>query len=408
MNEPSTVELTITAMGDKGEGLSLLDGNRIFVPYALPGEKVRAIVAGTRASVLDTIEPSADRVDPSCEHFGSCGGCQLQHWDVEAYRTWKRGLVVQQLERAGLETEVRPLVDAHGTGRRRATLHATGVFAGFSAWRSHEIHRLDTCPILVDALKDAPKIAVACAQLIGACDVSFTASDTGLDVSIRTKAKQKSKHRIDFAPLARKFDLARIAVDREVMLQRREPTLKIGLATIALPVASFLQATRSGEETLAKLVEEATGKVKRLADLFSGVGPFALRAAEKAQVFAVDNDKEAVAACDVALQMTPGLKRLGVEVRDLFRDPFVAKELEKFDAVIVDPPRAGAQAQMEELALTKIKKIISVSCDPTSFARDAKILVQGGYKLEWVTPVDQFLWSSHVEMVALFTKKRPR
>lgn len=402
MQNRTTIELTVTAMGDKGEGLAEANGERVFVPYALPGETVRAILDGQRASVLDMVKTSSERVSPPCKHFGSCGGCQLQHWSLEAYRAWKRGLVVQQLARAGLSVPVRDIIDAHGVGRRRATLHATGAYAGFTAWHSHDIHPLDTCPILVPALSAAPKIAIACAQLVGACDVALTASDSGLDVSIRTKSKQKG--RVDFAPLARKFDLARVAVNAEVAIMRRQPNLAVGKAFVDLPVASFLQATTLGEQTLGALVLEALGKAKRVADLFCGVGPFALRIAEKSQVFAVDSDKAAVAACDAALQATPGLKRIGVEARDLFRDPLVVSELAKFDAVVVDPPRAGAQAQMRELANSKIKTIVAVSCDPMSFARDAAILIEGGYTLDWVAPVDQFMWSAHVEIVARFRK----
>jgi len=402
MQNQTTKELKVTAIGDKGEGMASIGGARIFVPYTLPGELVCAVVDGQRANVLDIVEPSPRRVTPPCAHFGSCGGCQLQHWETNAYRTWKRDLVIKQLQRAEIETEIRPIVDAHGQGRRRATLHATGTQAGFLTWRSHELHALDKCPILVPALDAAPQIAIACAQIAGPCDVAFTVSDTGLDVAVRTKSK--SRGRPDFAPLVRRFDLARIAINGEIAILRRQPVLILGTAIVELPVSGFLQATTLGEHTLAQLVCEALGKAKRTADLFCGLGPFALRIAEKSQVFAVDSDRHAVAACDAALQSTPGLKRIGTDVRDLFRDPLIVSELARFNAVVVDPPRAGAQAQMRELANSQVKKIVAVSCNLTSFARDARILIEGGYTLDWVAPVDQFLWSAHVELVARFSR----
>lgn len=400
VSEP--VELSIKAMGVRGEGVAELSGAPVYVSGVLPGETVRALIEGSHAVMTECLNPSPERVTPPCKHFGHCGGCQLQHWAPDAYRAWKRDLVVIALAHQGLEVPVNDLVAAYGDGRRRATLHATHEKAGFMSRRSHEIVALDHCPILVPALADAPALAVAIARLAGPCDIAFTATDTGLDIAL--PARTRITDRAALANLAHKNDIARISAGNEILIQRRVPQLTFGKATVALPPQSFLQATRAAEEVLAGLVNDHLGKAKKVADLFSGLGPFALRVAERAQIFAADSNAAAIAACDTALQATPGLKRIGTEVRDLFRDPYVTEELKKFDAVILDPPRAGAEAQCRELARSSVKTIISVSCDPRTFARDARILVDGGYKMGPVTPVDQFRYAAHVELVAAFRR----
>lgn len=393
-------DVEITAMGGRAEGLAMRAGERIFVPFALPGEKLRVLASDGRARIEAILAPSPDRIASFCPHFTLCGGCQLQHWRPEPYRQWKRELVVDALSRAGLDVPIAELVDAHGQGRRRVTFHATSETAGFSGWKSHDIHPIDMCPILVPALAAAPQIAADIGRLLGKCDVAITATDTGLDVAIRTKSRGKP----NLAPLASKHDLARLSRDGEILSLRRQPNLQIGLAPVDLPVDGFLQPTSAGETALSALVVEGVGKAKRVADLFSGVGPFALRVAEFAQTFAADSHGAAIAALDKAMQATPGLKRLGAETRDLVRDPLLAAELARFDAVIFDPPRAGAEAQARELAKSKVKRIVAVSCDPHTFSRDAAILTAGGYTLEKVTPLDQFRYTSHVECVGMFKR----
>lgn len=393
--------LDITAMGTRGEAIAQTAAERVFVPYALPGERIEARIDGQRGEIDVIMTPSADRVAPFCRHFTRCGGCQLQHWRDLPYRAWKRDLLVMALARAGIEAPVGDLADAHGKGRRRVTLRATPQGAGFTAWKSHDLEIVETCPILVPELEQGPAIAAAMSRHLGGnAEVLITATATGLDVALTAGTRLKP----DFAGLARKFDLARVALNGEVLILRRAPVIEIGAARLELPVAPFLQPTVLGEETLAGPVTAALAPARRVADLFSGVGTFALRLAEHSQVFAVDADARAVAACDKALQATPGLRRLGTETRDLFRDPLTAKELEKFDGLVFDPPRAGAEAQAREIAKTKIKRVVAVSCDPTSFAHDAAILIAGGYRLESVTPVDQFRYTAHLECVGVFRR----
>lgn len=396
--------LKLTEMGRHGEVMGEFDGRPVYVPYALPGEVVEADISGSHALLRDIVTPSTERIEAFCPHFTRCGGCQIQQWQSDAYRLWKRGLVVTALKNQGITAEVEPLIDAQGEGRRRATLHVRrtteGVIAGFNAARSHDIHPLDHCPILVPALAPAFDIARRIGALIGDCDVAFTASETGLDVDVTTKRKPTPA----LAALVETEKLARLSVNREPLVTRIPPEIAAGTASIRLPAGSFLQATRAGEATLAMLVIENLGKAKYVADLFCGVGVFALRLAGKVRAFAVDSDRSAIAALTEATRKASGLKPVEAKARDLFREPLVTRELKDFDVVIFDPPRAGAEAQARQLAKSTVKTVIAVSCDPASFARDARLLIEGGYRLTRVTPVDQFAFTAHVETVALFRR----
>lgn len=398
----SPVEVEITALGGRGEGIAQFEGETLFVPYALPSEKWRLVKRGGVVEPIENLAPAADRIDPHCEYFGNCGGCNVQHLAQQPYLEWKRDLVVTALNKAGIETEVAACLDASGEGRRRATLHATKGGAGFNRAKSHDLCAIDACPILHEGLRDASKIATQIAKSIGPHDAAFTLCDAGIDLAIRAK----SPHKADYASIAQRFDLARITLNGEIMIQRRSILLTIGTVQVALPQASFLQPTKAGEDILAELVFASIGKAKKVADLFCGVGPFALRLAQKYQTYAADSDGAAVAALDEVMQQTPGLKRIGVEQLDLFRRPLMPVDLKPFDCVVLDPPRAGAEAQIREIAKSKLKKLVYVSCDPTSFARDAKILIASGFELKKVTPVDQFVHSTHVELVGQFLRKK--
>jgi 23S rRNA (uracil1939-C5)-methyltransferase len=396
------IEITIDSIGQRGDGIAQFGDERLFVPFALPGERIRAERDGSRANLIEVLQASSDRVDPPCPHFGHCGGCSLQHMAPAAYAAFKRNLVVEPLRRAGLEPSVAELVDARGAGRRRTTMHVRGREAGYMRARSHDVFDLDTCPILVPGLAAvAPRIARALAPLAGQCEASFTLTDTGLDLSVRSERKLRSEQ---LAGFAREHRLARLIFNGEPVYMARVPTLRMGKSVVELPPASFLQATAAAEEALANLVLAGVGTAKTVADLFCGVGPFALRLAAQARVYAADSDRLAVAALQKAVNHTQGLKPVTAQARDLFRDPLAPIELDRHDAVVFDPPRAGAEAQARELARSKVKTIVAVSCDPTSFARDAAILVGSGYTLRSVTPVDQFAYAAHVELVAIFRR----
>jgi len=411
-----TEQLTIARLGHRGDGVADTPSGPVYVPYTLPGETVTVEpVAGhpDRRHLVHVDKPSQERVAPICKHFTQCGGCALQHWSLAEYHLWKRNRVIEALEQAGLVAPVEPLIDAHGDGRRRCVLHGRrGEHAvlevGFTAPRAHHIVPIDVCPILAPGLVGAVDAAWAIAETLRhegkPLDIQATATDSGLDIDLRGSGPLSPQQMAALARVAAEHKLARLTRHGELVAQTTQPMLTVGRMQVALPPGAFLQATAAGEAALAKLALAHVGKAKRVADLFCGVGPFALRLAETARVSAADSDANAIAALKRAAAATQGLKPVEVAQRDLFRRPFVASELKAFDAVLFDPPRQGAQAQARELANSAVPVVVAVSCDATSFARDAAILVGGGYRIGPVTPVDQFRYSHHVEIVAPFTR----
>jgi 23S rRNA (uracil1939-C5)-methyltransferase len=408
--------LHITDIGHRGDGIATVDGEAVFTPYTLPGETVDADrVPGhpDRRHLLRVIEPSPDRVEPFCPHFGICGGCATQHWALPPYRAWKRSLVVSALEAAGIKTEIAELIDAHGDGRRRAVLHARQgtkeiVEVGFSALRAHVIVPIDRCPVLAPsmtgAIEAAWKIADVMSPLGKPLDIHVTGTTNGLDIDVRGSGPLDPKRLAALAKAAASGPIARITRHGEMVTQTRAPAIRMGKALVQLPPGPFLQATEAGEETLAGLVVLRAGKAKAVADLFCGLGPFALRLAETCRVTAIDSDQPAIDALARAAQSTPGLKPVAAQKRDLFRGPLSAQELNSFDAIVFDPPRQGAELQAREIAKSKCRNVIAVSCNAATFARDAALLIAGGYRLERVTPVDQFKYTAHVEMVGQFVR----
>jgi 23S rRNA (uracil1939-C5)-methyltransferase len=408
--------LTIDQVGHRGDGMAEVSGQPIFVPYALPGDRVEvASVAGhpDRRRLLRIAAPSPDRIEPFCPHFGICGGCAIQHWRDESYRAWKRGIVVEQLRHARIDCDVAPLVDAHGEGRRRIVVHARigarGVQrVGFSAALSHEIVPIDHCPILAPALGDALRVAEAAATVLRptgkALDIQFTATRNGLDADLRGSGALSPTVVTALATLAQQFRLARLTRHGELIALRASPVINIGKAEVVLPPGGFLQATAAGEDALGTRVLAACGAATEVADLFCGVGPFALRLAERARVRAYDLDAPAIEALGKAVQTSKGLKPMRVEARDLFRRPLAAAELRDVTAVVFDPPRQGALAQAQQLAASRVPVVVAVSCNPATFVRDARILIDGGYHIGQVEPIDQFRHTPHVELVARFTR----
>lgn len=408
--------LLIDHLGQKGDGVAKTAAGPVFVPYALPGETVRVVRDGDRGQLVEIIAPAQSRIAAICPLFTRCGGCAAQHMDEGLYKAWKRQQVVTTLERAGVTAPVADLVDAHGAGRRRVTFHARregiGMMVGFMAARSHDLVAVEACPVLAPGLARAPAVAQLLANRLGGSnkplDLQVTASDTGLDVDIRGHGPAGDKLRLSLTEAAERLDLARLSMHGEIIVERRSPLQKMGKAMVAPAPGGFLQATALGEETIAALVVSALPKVKRVADLFAGCGPFSFRLAGKAQVHAVESEKAAILALTRAAGATQGLKQITSETRDLFRRPLLEHELNAFDAVVLDPPRAGAEAQARRLAASKVASVVYVSCDVGSFARDAAILIAGGYALEGVTPIDQFRYSAHIELVGLFRRAGKR
>ena len=411
-----TLCLTIERLGAKGDGVAAGPDGAIHIPFALPGEEVEIErmpeKPSERAKLIAVKHPSPQRIKPICGLFTLCGGCAIQHLEDGAYREWKRALVETSLKRNGLDTEIAPLVDGHGDGRRRVTFHARyidgRVQVGFMEARSHSLVEIPACPVLVPEAAAAPSVAQRLAEaLVHArkpLDFVITCTQSGYDVDIRGHGALSANGRATITRLADTLDLARVSLHGDVVVERRQPIVSMGRSLVVPAPGAFLQATALGETLLAQAVLDATAGRKRIADLFSGCGPFTLRLAERADVHAVETEAAMLQALDRAMRHTERLHRVTMERRDLFKRPLLVPELNEFDAVVIDPPRAGAEAQTRFLAQSSVPTVVSVSCDATTFARDAAVLVAGGYTFERAQPIDQFKYSPHVEIVGVFRK----
>lgn len=432
-DDVQSVELTIEALGAEGDGIATMptgmpgEGEKIFVPLALPGERVRTRLVRTgeqrRAVLEEVLSPSPDRVAPVSRHFGACGGCSMQHLAPEPYRAWKRGILLTALSQAGIsDATVEPLVSVAPGSRRRATWFARRgadgkVIIGFLARASHDIVDMRECPVLapqlvalLDPLRD---LLGRMLPPGGRAEVVANLLETGVDLLLRAPGTLPPALRQMLAGFAAQRDLVRLswqALTRpgttappwEPIVERRPARVLFGKVAVALPPGAFLQATKEGEEVLVGEAVKATAGAKRVADLFSGAGAFTFPLAAQSQVHAVDSSKTLIAALRRAADAAGIGGRISTEVRDLTKRPLVADELKKFDAVVFDPPRAGASSQAGRIAAARIPLVVAVSCNPATFARDAKLLIDGGYVMEKVVPVDQFLWTPHLELVAVF------
>ena len=410
---PQLRELEVLRVGTQGDGIA---EGPVYLPFTLPGERVRAAVQAGRGEVTEVLAPSPERQAPPCAHFHACGGCALQHWAEPGYLAWKANLIREALSREELETEIlAPVASAPGS-RRRLALHARPggegeARLGYKARGSWTLVDIEVCPIadprLVEAFPALRRLAAAFLEHPrSAPTLHVTWTETGLDVDVtgveRRTGGLSGDARLRAAEAAQVAGLARVTLAGETVYQARRPLVRFGQAVVALPPGGFLQATAEAEQAMAAFVVEAAGGADRVADLFCGAGTFALRLAERSQVLAADASAEAISALAEALGSTPGLRQITAEARDLFRRPMLAQELKGVQAVVFDPPRAGAEAQAGQIAASGAARVIGVSCNPATFARDARILVAGGFALERVLPVDQFLWSPHVELVGVF------
>lgn len=408
--------VTIDAIAHRGDGVARVDDGAIYVPYTLPGEIVEVEpVRGhpDRRHLLRVERASPERIAPACPHFGICGGCAIQHWREDRYRDWKRDQVVATLAAAGLDAPVGDLIDAHGRGRRRMVLHARRgthdiLQVGFASLNSHQVVPIDHCPVLVPELNGAFDAAWEIAEALKPTDkpldIQVTATETGLDVDVRGSGRLAPARMAELAGLAERHRLARLTRHGELIALYAQPLVTMGTARVPLPPGAFLQATEAGEEKLAERALALCGKARRVADLFCGVGPFALRLAKTATVAAFDAEAAAIDALRKAARSAERLKPVTAETRDLFRRPLVPDELNAFDAVIFDPPRQGAEAQARQLAASAVPLVVAISCNATTFARDAALLEKGGYRLCEVTPVDQFRHTPHTELVARLSR----
>jgi 23S rRNA (uracil1939-C5)-methyltransferase len=406
--------LTITALGHEGDGIAETANGKVFVPFTLSGETVTATVEGERGHLVSIETPSPDRVDPACRHFGTCGGCALQHWAPEQYQAWKRDLVVHAFAQRGIETEVSPVVPVAPHTRRRAVFTLArddkGLALGFNKRDSHDVLAIEECPLLVPEIETRrDKLVALAGRLVDQgkrVRMTVVSTDTGLDVSLEGARKPG---RADYEALGRAAvdgAICRLTVDGAEIVMSRVPELRNDPVVLYPSPGGFLQATAPSELAMADLVDAAIGKSGPVLDLFSGIGTFTLKLARRFPVLAVEGDDTLLKALDRSMRYSTGIRAITTRRRDLFLNPMVPVELKPFKAVVFDPPRAGAKAQAEMLAKSDVPRIIGVSCNPATLARDARILIDGGYKLTSVTPVDQFLWSGHVEVVATFELAR--
>ncbi|MBW6505334.1 MAG: class I SAM-dependent RNA methyltransferase [Rhodobacteraceae bacterium] len=410
------MRLTIARLGHLGDALAEGPGGTVFVPRALPGEVVEGEVAAGRMAALAIITPSPDRVCPSCPHYRACGGCDLQHASDAFVAGWKVDVVRSALAGQGLAAPVRAVHTSPPASRRRATLAGrrtkAGALVGFHARASGTVVEVAQCAVLCPELL-AVLPCLQAATVLGAsrkAEVAYTLSlsDAGVDVAATGGKDADATLLQAIAQLAEAHDLARLVWNGTPVAGRRPAQQSFGPARVVPPPGAFLQATREGEAALLAGVREAVNGASRLADLFAGCGTFALPLAMQAEVHAVEGDATMVSALLAGARGAGGLKRVSAEARDLFRRPLLPDELARFDAVVLDPPRAGAEAQVAMLAQSGVRTLAYVSCNPVTFARDARMLLGAGFALDWLDVVDQFRWSAHVELVARFSKTPPQ
>ena len=406
------MKVTIDRLGHLGDGIAQGPLGAIFVPGILPGEEVEGELQGDQLADFRIVKPSVNRVKPPCSHAKTCGGCMMQHASDAFVADWKLGIVKGALAGQGLEAEFRPIITSPPKSRRRATIAArrtkTGALMGFHARASDMVVEVPNCQLLhPDLIATFPGLQ-ALVKLGGSrtAEVSLTVtrSLSGADVMVVGGKPLDGQLQLELARVTETYGFARLTWNGDTVALRTAPMQRFGRALVSPPPGAFLQATVEGEQALLRTVALAIGSAKKVVDLFAGVGTFALPLAERAEVHAVEGEAAMTAALAKAANNTEGLKRVTVETRDLFRRPLEDDEFKGVEAVVIDPPRAGAEAQMAVLARSKVPVIASVSCNPISFARDAKVLIAGGYHLDWVQVVDQFRWSAHVELVAKFSR----
>ncbi len=415
----STETVTIQKLGAQGDGIVNGADGPVYVPFTLPGETVAIARIKSQGTVMSITTPSPDRQEPLCRHFGpdgvngTCGGCTLQHVGDSTYRAFKRQLVIDALKSKGLTPDVGELVVAHPGERRRVTFAARKtekeMLLGFNQAESHHLVNIEECPIssaaLIARLPAIKAIGAALANSADSFRITVLETLTGLDIAVDgIKKISDPQRRKAVETVLTLRGIARVSLNGEILVEPLKPMLDFGGVQVSPPAGSFTQATKPAEEAMAEMVLAHVGKSKRIADLFAGTGTFSLRLARLGRVHAVESEEKPLAALDHAARNTQGLKPVTIERRDLFRRPLMTSELKVYDAVVFDPPRAGAEFQCKELARSTVKKITAVSCNPLTLARDLAILVEGGYRITSVTPIDQFFWTSHVEVVATLTR----
>ncbi len=405
------MKVTIDRLGQHGDGICMTETGPIYAPGLLPGEEVEGDLEGDRLSNTRILTPSPLRVKPPCAHAKACGGCLMQHAADDFVAGWKQDIVKGALAGQGLTAAFRPMVTSPARSRRRATITGrktrTGVLMGFHARGSDTLIPVPGCQLLhPDLIASFPGLeAIVKLGSTRSTEIQMTVTRSlgGLDVAVSGGKELDGALRMELARATEQYGFARLTWGDETVALRASPQQRFGRALVTPPPGAFLQATPEGESALLQAVALALGQARRVADLFAGCGTFTLPLADRMEVLAVEGLAPMTAALDKAARTTEGLKKVTVQTRDLFRRPLEADELKGLDAVVIDPPRAGAEAQTRRLAEARVPVVAALSCNPITFARDALILTQAGYRLDWVQVIDQFRWSSHVEVAARFS-----
>lgn len=403
------MEYLIQRLGHHGDGIA--DGP-LFAPLTLPGEIVTGRPEADRLHEVKIVTPSDHRVAPPCRHFKACGGCQLMHASEDFVAGWKQQVVQRALQAQGLDAPMRPIATSPPQSRRRATFSARrtkkGAMAGFHGRASGVIVEIPDCrllhPDLLAARPVAEALAVLGASRKGEMAVQVTLSEDGPDVLVSAGKPLDAELEVALAALAGQHGLARLVWDKDPIAMRSPPGQRFDGIRVVPPPGAFLQATPHGERVLTEAMAEAVSGARRIADLFAGCGTFSLPLARQAEVHAVEGAGDMLAALDAGWRHAEGLRKVTTETRDLFRNPLLPDELDRFDALVLDPPRAGAEAQVAQIAKSRVPLIGFVSCNPVTFARDAAGLTAAGFRLDWLQVVDQFRWSSHIELAARFSR----
>ena len=428
--EGEPIEVTVRRIGAQGDGIAEGPCGRLYIPATVAGDRVRVRPVAARgnghtAEVVELVGAGPGRAAPPCRHFGTCGGCSLQHLADDAYAAWKLDRLTAALARAGVAAdEMAPLARTRAGARRRAGFVADRpknggpARLGFSVRRGHAVVDIGECPVLAPALVALiPALRALMGELLppgGRTTLAATALPAGVDLVVGWPETPGLAMRERLARFADEGDLARLSWRynnpnglnlSEPIAQRRPFVAMFGGVPVALPPGGFIQASDAGEAALVAAVLAATRGAERIADLFCGAGTFTLPLAVRgARLEAIDGDAAALAALARAVKQATGVSQVRCEHRDLFTRPLAAAELGRFDAVVFDPPRAGAAAQAKALAASAVPLVVAVSCNVDTFARDAALLAEGGYRLARITPVDQFLWSPHMELCAAFRR----
>lgn len=394
----------IEGIDNSGAGIT---SEGIKLPGTLPGEQI-----SINNNILKIIKPAETRVTPVCSHYKNCGGCTIQHAKASFIKEWKFNIIESSLAERGIKTNIRPIQTSESESRRRATFHGIktkkNVIVGFFKKGSHELVSTEQCKLVDPRIiskyplfREITKIGATRKSVI---NIVTTLTSSGLDLNVLNGKILDVKTKGQISVLCETFKIARITWNGDLLSQFSPPTIIFDKLVVTIEPETFLQATEQGQEALIKNVLDSVKGASNVVDLFSGCGTFSLPIAKYAKILAVDKSENMLSVIKNAWRKNHGLKEIVCRAQDLFKNPILKDELKLFDTVIIDPPRSGAEVQINEIATSSITRVSSVSCNPKTFSRDARVLIDSGFALDWVQPIDQFLWSSHIEIVSQFSR----